>query len=296
MNSIRVNRGALIVTAEVEISTPPVIHYEWGRERGWTVSTDQPDQRDRPAHLPVYLRIAADLRAAILGGEYAAGEKIPSVARLAEQYGVSAIAARDAVNILEGEGLVEGRRGSGTYVREQRRIVRRAHTRNMREPDASTSPFARDAARAGRRGTWEHHSERDVADLDVAARLGVEPGSPVMRTRYRFLADGEPIQLSVSHEPLEVTGGTPIEWPEDSPALGVVARFDLIGMRIDEWEERVRDRPATAEEIEALALSPRRSHVQTIARTYYVAGRPVETADIVVAVGRYELVYRFPVD
>jgi GntR family transcriptional regulator len=166
----------------------------------------------------------------------------------------------------------------------------------MRAGGGLTSPFARDAARSGHRGTWEHDSRHDIADELIAARLGVDPGTPVMRTAYRFLADGEPIQLSTSYEPLHLTAGTPVEWPEDGAAVGVVARFDAIGIRIDEFVERINVRSALADEIERLGLPVRAAFVQVIERTYYAAGTPVEAADIVLPGGRYELVYRVPVD
>jgi hypothetical protein len=64
-----------------------------------------------------------------------------------------------------------------------------------------------------------------------------------MRTDYRFIADAAPVQLSTSWEPLSITGGTDVEWPEDGAAVGVVARMDRIGRRIDEFVERVTARP-----------------------------------------------------
>ncbi|MEU5950638.1 GntR family transcriptional regulator [Micromonospora sp. NPDC047465] len=247
---------------------------------------------------PAYLRIAADLRAEILSGRIAAGAKLPSETALMRQHGVSRTVIKWAISVLKGEGIVEGRAGSGVYVRDARRLVRLAHGQDMRRAggDGPTSPFARDALRAGHRGTWEHDSRHDVADARIASRLGVDPGTPVMRTAYRFLADAEPIQLSTSYEPLSITQGTPIEWPEDGAAVGVVARMDVIGVHVDEFVERVSLRAATQAESEALGLPARSVTVHLIERTYYAAGRPVETADIVLPGGRYELVYRIPVD
>jgi GntR family transcriptional regulator len=245
---------------------------------------------------PAYLRIAADLRTKIVAGDLPPGAKIPTETALMEQYGVSRTVAKNAILVLKGDGLVEGRRGSGVYVTATRRLIRRSHSSSMRSQPGSTSPFARDAAGVGREAGWQHHSEHTTANLDVARRLAIDPGASVMATRYVFLADGEPIQTSMSWEPLALTGGTPVEWPEDGAAVGVVARFDLIGIRIDECEERIQDRPATPAEVDALRLPPRRAHVQSIERTYFAQGRPVETADITMPAGRYELVYRFPVD
>ncbi|MEV7986143.1 GntR family transcriptional regulator [Micromonospora sp. NPDC085948] len=248
------------------------------------------------AKTPAYLAIAAGLRAEIQSGTLAAGAKLPSETTLMNRFAVSRTVAKWAIAVLKGEGLVEGRAGSGVYVRAARRLTRHAHGRDMRGGPGSTSPFARDAARAGQQATWEHDSRHDLADDLIAVRLGVEPGAPVMRTAYRFLSDGEPIQLSTSYEPLGVTGDTPVEWPEAGAAVGVVARMDAIGVHVDEFEERINSRPASDAEAEALGLPGRPADVYEINRTYYAAGVPVETADIVLPRGRYELVYRIRVD
>ncbi|MEO3817276.1 UTRA domain-containing protein [Plantactinospora sp. B24E8] len=75
-----------------------------------------------------------------------------------------------------------------------------------------------------------------------------------------------------------------------------MAQFDAIGVRIDEFAERVTARAADTHEIERLALPSRGSYVLVVERTYYAAGRPVETADIVFPGDRYELLYRVPVE
>ncbi len=245
---------------------------------------------------PAYLRIAADLRAAILSGALAPGAKLPSETQIMTTHGVSRVVAKMAIGILKSDGLVEGRRGSGVYVREIRRLTRYGHGRNQRAEPGSTSPFARDAARSGHVGGWRHQSEWSQADEDTARRLEINLGDPIMSTRYAFLADGAPIQLSWSREPLSVTAGTDVEWPEDGAAVGVVARMDRIGVRITESVERITARPPTPIEAEQLGLPPRVPMVFVIARTYYATGRPVETADIVIPLDRYELVYRLPID
>ncbi|MGW4461336.1 GntR family transcriptional regulator [Micromonospora sp. NPDC004704] len=248
-----------------------------------------------PKTTPAYLQLAAILRTQILTGELPPGAKLPSETKLMAAHDISRSVAKWAIATLKGEGLVIGRAGSGVYVRDGSRLIRYAHGRNMRTADGPTSPFARDAERAERTPTWDHDSRHDVADDLIAQRLAIEPGAPVMRTSYRFAADGDPIQLSTSWEPLAITAGTPVEWPEDGAAVGVVARMDSIGVRIDEFEERLTDRPALPDEAEALDLTPSSAPVWVIVRTYYADGVPVETATIVLPRGRYELVYRVPV-
>ncbi|WP_027346154.1 GntR family transcriptional regulator [Hamadaea tsunoensis] len=248
------------------------------------------------SELPAYLRIASDLRAKIVSGQLRAADRLPSLARLMERYAVSSTIVRNALAILAREGLIEGRSGSGVYVRDARRLVRRSNGRQQRTESGSASPFARDAAAGGQQGGWESDSAEEAATEEVAARLAIEPGDPVMRTRYRYLADGHPVQLATSWEPLAVTRGTSVERPEEGAAVGVVARMDHIGVRVDDAEERVTWRAADETELAGLELPQRGGYVLVIRRTYFAAGVPVETADIVLDAGRYELLYRIPIE
>ncbi|WP_368051239.1 winged helix-turn-helix domain-containing protein [Micromonospora sp. C28SCA-DRY-2] len=61
-------------------------------------------------------RIAQDIRDKISSGEYAPGDKLPSLREMIAQYGVSAEPVRSALLILQAEGLIEGHQGKGTYV------------------------------------------------------------------------------------------------------------------------------------------------------------------------------------
>jgi GntR family transcriptional regulator len=243
---------------------------------------------------PAYLRIAADLRERISLGELGPGARLPTESRLMADHGVSRTVAKWAISVLKSEGLVEGRRGSGVYVRAQSRLTREARRRDH------VGGGAGDGAGDG---AWEHDSAHDTADERIAVRLGIEPGAAVMRTAYRLLAGGEPVQLATSWEPLGVTGGTPVEWPEAGPGRGatggvmaVVARMRSIGIRVDEFVERVTARPARAGERAALGLPARGGHLLAIERTHLAGGVPVETADIVLPADRYGLLYRVPVE
>jgi GntR family hexuronate regulon transcriptional repressor len=64
----------------------------------------------------LYQQIARQIAAAIAGGRYASGDKLPSERELADDFGVSRPTIRDAMIALEFQGLVEARQGSGVYV------------------------------------------------------------------------------------------------------------------------------------------------------------------------------------
>ncbi|WCN81654.1 winged helix-turn-helix domain-containing protein [Micromonospora sp. LH3U1] len=66
-------------------------------------------------------RIAQDIRDKISSGEYAPGDKLPSLREMTGHYGVSAEPVRSALLILQAEGLIEGHQGKGTYVTDPNR-------------------------------------------------------------------------------------------------------------------------------------------------------------------------------
>ncbi|MQS39530.1 GntR family transcriptional regulator [Streptomyces katsurahamanus] len=243
---------------------------------------------------PAYLRIASDLRRQIANGSLPPHARLPSQARISEEYGVSDTVALEARRVLMAEGLVEGRSGSGTYVRE--RPVPRRISRSGYRPAAGASPFRQEQTAGGARGTWESSSEQAEAGPDVAARLGVEPGARVMRTRYVFREGGEAMMLSTSWEPLAVTGRTPVMLPEEGPlgGCGVVERMAAIDVIVDNVSEEVGARPGFADELLALGGVPGHT-VLVVARTYYASGRAVETADIVAPADRFRIAYHLPV-
>ncbi|QEV20013.1 GntR family transcriptional regulator [Streptomyces alboniger] len=244
---------------------------------------------------PAYLRVAGDLRKKITDGSLPPHTRLPSQARIREEYGVSDTVALEARKVLMAEGLVEGRSGSGTYVRE-RPVPRKIARTGYRGVNGGSTPFRQEQAADGARGTWESRSEQTEAGAGIAERLGIRPGDRVMCTKYVFRDAGEAMMLSTSWEPLAVTGRTPVMLPEEGPlgGCGVVERMAAIDVVVDNVAEEVGARPGLAEELTALGGVP--GHVVLVVqRTYYASGRPVETADIVVPADRYRIAYHLPV-
>ncbi|RZB15940.1 GntR family transcriptional regulator [Streptomyces sp. F001] len=243
---------------------------------------------------PAYLRVAGDLRKKIVDGLLPPHTRLPSQARIREEYGVSDTVALEARKVLMAEGLVEGRSGSGTYVRE--RPVPRSVARSGFRPDGGATPFRQEQADAAAHGTWESSSEQTAASGAIAERLGIRPGDRVMCTKYLFRESGEPLMLSTSWEPIAVTGRTPVMLPEEGPlgGMGVVERMAAIDVIVDNVTEEVGARPGLAEELLALGGVP--GHVVLVVqRTFYASGRPVETADVVIPADRYRVSYHLPV-
>jgi GntR family transcriptional regulator len=82
------------------------------------VAAPNPFAVDPGDDLPVGLQLTLRLRALIATGRLPAGERLPSVRRLAEWAGVNSNTVRATYAGLEAAGLVAGHQGRGTFVAE----------------------------------------------------------------------------------------------------------------------------------------------------------------------------------
>ena len=65
---------------------------------------------------PIYEQITSQIKAAILSGELAEGEQLPSIRALANSLRVSAITTKRAYADLEADGFIETVQGKGSFV------------------------------------------------------------------------------------------------------------------------------------------------------------------------------------
>lgn len=112
---------------------------------------------------------AASLRAEIVSGRWAVGERIPNEAALSEVLSVSRGTVREAVRALVSQGLLDTRQGSGTYVLSA----------------VCPSSTLDQVRRTGLRDQWEARAALDVE----AARLAALRHSPVDLENMRRLLD-----------------------------------------------------------------------------------------------------------
>ena len=70
----------------------------------------------RRSPIPLYIQVATLLRNRIADGHFRAGQKMPTQEELEEEFGVARVTVRQAVELLEKEGLVHRQQGRGTFV------------------------------------------------------------------------------------------------------------------------------------------------------------------------------------
>jgi GntR family transcriptional regulator len=97
--------------------------------------------------LSIYEQIQQQLKAAILSGELAAGELLPSIRQLAKELRISVITTKRAYDELEREGFIEQVQGKGSYVKAQNAsLIREEHLRQIEELLHRACTLARQAA------------------------------------------------------------------------------------------------------------------------------------------------------
>lgn len=136
--------------------------------------------------------IADDLRHQITAGHLKPGERLPSEAQLAAHYTVSTPTLRNALALLQGEGLVEKIHGSGNFVRHPWRRT----TYTGGRPSAWTIPSA------PLRSTV--HTRHLRAHAPLTTLLSVAPGTPLAEVHCVTHEDRTPHSLSRIYLPRDL--------------------------------------------------------------------------------------------
>jgi GntR family transcriptional repressor for pyruvate dehydrogenase complex len=68
-------------------------------------------------------RLAGEIRSSINGGDYALGQRLPTIMEMARRFRVGHPTVREALKKLEAVGVVEIRHGSGVYVSRTRDVL-----------------------------------------------------------------------------------------------------------------------------------------------------------------------------
>ncbi|MGX9886954.1 GntR family transcriptional regulator [Streptomyces sp. NPDC002276] len=243
---------------------------------------------------PKYQRIAAQLRAAVEAGEYGPGERLPGENDLMAEHGVARMTARQALGVLQTEGIAEARKGAGVFVRDFRPIRRRglerlAHAqwgegRSIWTTDAGDRELVVDSVEV---------TEED-APAAIAGVLSLGDGEEVRVCvrRRRYVLDGKPVLLSTSYLPAELVAGTRIAQPDTGPG-GMYARLEELGRRPVRFREEIRSRMPSAQEADRLALSSGVPVVLVVRTAFDAEGRVVEVNDMVLDAASYILEYDF---
>lgn len=148
------------------------------------------------SHIPFYIQLMDILREKVQQGYWVPGDQIPGEQDLCEIYRVSRTVVRQALRELELDGVINRRRGKGTFI---------SHPKISEGLVQKLTGFYQDMVERGLKpGTKVLHQNVTPATEKVARFLDIKPGEKVIDIeRLRFIND-EPIQLVTTYLPFEI--------------------------------------------------------------------------------------------
>lgn len=232
---------------------------------------------DRGSPLPLYHQLRQILVSKIEAEDIAPGEALPSEKELEEQYNVSRITVRRALSELAAEGYVDRQPGRGTFVL-QRKIEHRS---------GRPGGFREDLANQGFQVKSEivQHEYRPVPH-NVARRMGVDDGRPLLYFKRLVYADGEPIGMTKGYHNF----GEEITFTREELASDSIFRLleNKYGITLQRVDRTIEATLPTEEEMELLHVT-RAAPMLLIELIVYDAGeQPVSVMKNVYRGDRYK--------
>ena len=208
----------------------------------------------------LYARVETVLAGEITDGNLKVGDQLPTEDSLIVRFGVSRITVRRAIQNLVSRGLVEIRRGKGTFVAAPR------ITQELTE----LTGFVEDMHALGRAPTARVVGKEVVsADAVVADSLGLTKGERVVRIRRVRLADGVPLSFDETYLPLQIGKKILADNLKIEPIFSLLER--KYGIPLVEAEYKLEAVAASSEVARALRVK-QNSPIFRIDRTSYSTG------------------------
>lgn len=243
----------------------------------------------------VFRQIADQLRALVQQGRLHEGDKLPSEALLMEHYGIARMTARNALQVLQAEGLTVAEHGRGVFVRTRPPVRRLASDRfARRHRKEGKAAFLAESEQIGAQPEVDMiRVHEKLAPPDVVDRLKLRDQKVVIVRNRRYSLNGHPVETATSYIPADIARGTAIANSNPGPG-GIYARLEELGHTLDRFTEEVHARMPTVEETRLLKLAPGVPVFRLIRTAFDSDGRAVEVCDTIMATDAYVLSYDLP--
>lgn len=158
--------------------------------------------------MPLYAQIVDKLEEDIKLGRFSQTGRLPTEGELSEQYSVSRITIRRAMDELSAKGLVEKKQGKGTF------ICGRKFTRDLAAPQSFTEICAQNGMKSSAKLLEAAICVPKSAQIKTTLGLG-ENDAAVHIKRLRY-ADDKPLMMEDNYYPLEYAYLLSIDLENDS--------------------------------------------------------------------------------
>ncbi len=153
---------------------------------------------DKATPLPVYRRIANQIAEEIRAGIRPPNSRLPSERELAEQFGISRMTARAAINLLSQRGLVSRRNRSGVFVAQPKFRF------DLSSPDGLHQQLQKAGIKPGAKIIIADIVPGEMLPDNIAEALALNPQDRVYRIVRLRTANDEPIALENSFFPVHL--------------------------------------------------------------------------------------------
>ena len=240
---------------------------------------EQPIRALRNGPMPLYHQLELDLLNRIQAGEFQPGDPLPTEEQICEQYSVSRITVRRALDAMMASGRILKRRGVGTFVSQKTETnVRTVRLRG------SLDEFLSNASALELKLI---SFEKEKAADSICKALEIDEDEEVTRIELVSLLNGDPVIFLAIYFPKLV--GDHLSAEDISTGLPVIRIVERkLKFRIVRAIQKIE--PDTADSATAKYLDLEEgSPLLRIERTYYAAnGVPVEAAILRHHPERYE--------
>jgi GntR family transcriptional regulator len=200
-----------------------------------------------------YLAVRAFL-ADLVTSQLSVGDAIPSERSLTEQFGVSRMTVRQAIDTLVTEGVLERAQGRGTFVAPPRTDV-----------EMRLTTFGEEARRRGLTpGAEVLEAGEAAAPPHVAEALDVAPGTPMHHVVRLRTADGSPVSVEESWIPVHLAPGL----LDDGAPESMYGALRAHGLDPVWGEETLTAADGTPEERDRLGMRGTHAVMRAARRTY----------------------------
>ncbi len=211
---------------------------------------------------PRFRQITEHLKSAISSGHYEVHAALPSERMVAEQFDVSRMTARRALEALESEGLAYSSDRRGRFVSPQR----------LRFDISNTVSFAADAQRAGTElEIMVLSSKETTASASIAVKLSVKTGTPIYEYCRVFRVKGHTTFLETEYV---LQDKFPNFLDLDLTQSTTILMKDHYGAQAETGDLVIRMRPVSPDEAPSLGVSLNQSVLELEMITYDETGVP----------------------
>lgn len=222
-----------------------------------------PDRWFRPNRGPRYVQLYRHIAAAIASGALERDAQLPPERDLAELAGVSRVTVRQAVAQLVTEGLLEQRRGAGTFVRPQPQKMEQSLSALLSFTEYMRARGKTSTSQIIRRGLFLPTPDEQMA-------LGLPSGERVARVDRIRSADGVAIALEYSSLPQDIL---------PDPDAVQTSLYDVLratGCAPTRAVQRINAVNIALEEARLLNLVENAAVLRVDRTAYLPSGRPIE--------------------